>query len=226
MTPRATTVFRFFVLGLLLVAIGVVAYMLLRDPKAVRQTVHSWVNSHRLAAPAIYICVYIALAVLALPLWWLQMIAGYTFGLLGGVLWSQIAAGIAAPLIVLLSRWLAADWFHKKIESKMEKLRVLDEKLGHNGFLVVMAIRLTHVMPFGLSNYALGLTRIPLIDVAVGTLLGGIPTVTLYVLLGFNPRLLEDWRYIVGIAMLNVALIIPVALRYLKPEWFKRLGLE
>jgi uncharacterized membrane protein YdjX (TVP38/TMEM64 family) len=89
-----------------------------------------------------------------------------------------------------------------------------------------MAIRLMHVLPFGLSYYALGLFRISLIDAAVGTLLGGIPSVAFYVLLGNNPHLLENWRYVVGLAALNVVLMIPVALRYLIPEWFKRIGVE
>src|SRR5438552_618975 len=182
MSPRATRLLRLIVLCLLLAAIGAASYALFHDPRAFRHTVRGWVHAHRLAAPAIYIAVYIAIALLALPLWWLQIIAGYTFGLVGGVVWSQLAATIAGPLIVLLSRWLAADWFHRKIESRMERLRAIDEKLGHNGFLVVMAVRLTHVMPFGLSNYALGLTRVSPIDVAVGTLLGGTPSVTMYVL--------------------------------------------
>src|SRR5438552_1239326 len=218
MTPQATRILRLLVLGLLLAAIGAAAITLFRDPIGTRHRVQSWVHLHRVGAPLTYIAIYIVIALLALPLWWLQVMAGYTFGLIGGVIWSQIGATIAAPLILLLSRWLAADWFHRKIESKMERLRALDEKLGHNGFLVVMAIRLTHVMPFGLSNYALGLTKITMIDVIFGTLLGGIPTVTLYVTLGVGKHLLEDWRYIAGIATLNIALIIPVAVRYLRPQ--------
>ena len=226
MTPRAASILRVVVLSVLLCAILAAAVTLLRDPQAARQQVQGWVHHHRLLAPLIFVAVYTAVALLALPLLWLQMLAGYTFGLLLGVFWSQVAATIAAPMILLFSRWLAAGWFHRKIESRMEKLRALDEKLGHNGFLVVMAVRLTHVMPFGLSNYAMGLTKITPIDVTVGTLLGGIPTVTLYVILGCSPRLLENWRYIVGLAVLNIALIVPVLLRYLKPEWFKRFGLE
>jgi uncharacterized membrane protein YdjX (TVP38/TMEM64 family) len=198
----------------------------LRDPAEARLTVQSWVHRHRVIAPLIFVSIYIALALLALPLWWLQMLGGYSFGIFLGVMWSQIGATIAAPITVMLSSWIAADWFHRKIESRMAKLRALDEKLGHNGFLVVMAVRLTHLMPFGLSNYAFGLTTIPPRDAAVGTLLGGIPTVTMYVLFGVDPRWFENWRYILALAVLNVALIVPVLLRYLKPEWFKRMGLE
>lgn len=226
MTPHVARNLRLVVFGLLLCAIAAAAIVLLRDPTAARAQVQSWVHRHRLLAPVTYVSIYIAIALLALPLLWLQMIGGYTFGLIGGVFWSQLGATIAAPMILLLSRWLAADWFHRKVESKMEKLRALDEKMGHNGFLVVMAIRLTHVMPFGLSNYALGLTKVSPLDVVVGTLLGGIPTVAMYVLFGINPLWFENWRYVVGLAAVNVVLLVPVALRYLRPAWFKRIGLE
>src|SRR5262249_43716038 len=146
---------------------------ILHNPRALHHDVQDWVHHHSLVAPAIYLSIYIVVALLALPLWWLQMASGYVFGLVGGVVWSQIGATVAPPMILLLSRWLAADWFHRKVESRKEKLHALMDKLGHNGFLVVMAIRLTHLMPFGLSYYAMGLTAIKPAEVALGTLLGG-----------------------------------------------------
>jgi uncharacterized membrane protein YdjX (TVP38/TMEM64 family) len=108
----------------------------------------------------------------------------------------------------------------------MKALSSLDEKMGHNGFLVVMAVRLSHVLPFALSNYAFGITRISVRDVALGTALGGIPAVAISVLLGADVHPLHDWRVMCIIAAVNVVLIVPVAVRYLKPEWFKKMGVE
>ena len=42
----------------------------------------------------------------------------------------------------------------------MVKLRKLDEKLDHNGLLVIMLARLMHVVPFGISNFMFGLIGI------------------------------------------------------------------
>jgi uncharacterized membrane protein YdjX (TVP38/TMEM64 family) len=161
-----------------------------------------------------------------MPVWWLQIMCGYATGLLWGVFWCQIAATISAIITFHFSKWLAADWFHNKVESKMAKLRALDEKMGHNGFLVVMAVRLIHVMPFSLSNYAFGLTKITGRDVLVGTLLGGIPGVAIYVTGGANPKLMATWQYWGWLVLLNVVLLIPLILRYIRPAWFRRIGVE
>src|SRR5581483_11005214 len=115
------------------------------------------------------------------------------FGLILGVFWCEIAAAAASALTVWVSRFLAADWFHRRVESKMAKLREIDEKMGHNGLLVVIGVRLAHFLPFGICNYALGLTRVSTLDVFVGTLIGALPSVTLYVTLGAKPRLMENW---------------------------------
>src|SRR5205085_165743 len=102
-----------------------------------------------------------------------------------------------------------------KVEARMARLKDLDEKLGHNGFFVVMMVRLAHFLPFGISNYLFGLTNVAAGDVALGTLLGGVPGVVIYVTLGAHRRFLADWRYVSALAVLNILLLTPVVLRYL-----------
>src|SRR5207253_11137098 len=145
---------------------------------------------------------------------------------IGGIFVSPISYTLAAILTTRLSPWRAGDLVHKKLEARREKLRKLDEKLGHNGLLVVMAVRLSHVIPFGLSNYFFGLSRISTIDVAVGSFLGGFPAASFYATLGYNHHLLRDWRYDVSLICVNLLLLLPLLLRYLQPQWFKRIGVE
>ena len=139
---------RLVVLCLLLCGIGVAAWALfftprghaiMHDPAAFREDVRTWIAAHPVSAPAVYIVAYALIGILALPLWWLQMLSGYGFGLVWGVIWSQIGATIGAVATTRLCRWLAGEWFHQKVEAKMRRLRRLDHVLGHNGFLVVMA---------------------------------------------------------------------------------------
>jgi uncharacterized membrane protein YdjX (TVP38/TMEM64 family) len=199
---------------------------LLHDPQAHGRRVRGWVTAHPIIAPAVYISAYVLVGLLALPIWWLEVLAGFGFGLPLGTVWSLVARMIAATGSAALSRFLLANWFHTRVESHMQRLHKLDEQLGHNGLLVVSAIRLAHFLPFGIANYAFGLTTISLRDVAIGTVLGSVPIVMAYVTIGAARHLLSDWRYVGSIALLNMVLLAPLAVRYLRPDWFKRMGIE
>ena len=226
---------RIVVLVLLIAAIVATAVLLLtseqgrralREPHVIGADFRAWVRAHSTVAPIVFVALYVTLALLMVPLWWLQVLAGYGFGLIAGVMWCQLGATIAAPAAAGISRWVAGEWFARHVESKMPRLRAVEEKLGHNGLLVVMAARVLHGMPFGLINYAFGLMRVPLIDVAVGTLIGGIATVTIYVAIGADHTLLANWRFIAIVVLIHLVILVPLVLRYLQPAWFRRIGIE
>jgi uncharacterized membrane protein YdjX (TVP38/TMEM64 family) len=198
---------------------------ILDDPQKLGEQIKSWVQANLILSLLLLLVLYIVLAMLALPVWWLQVLAGVSIGLVWGVIACQIASTIAAVISASFAHWLAADWMHR-LESKMERLRRFDEGMGHNGFLVVMALRLTYIVPFSTSNYLMGLTRINKMDIALGTLLGGIPKMCFYVALGWKPALLKDWKFTAGMMMVNLVLLIPIILRYLWPKWFKKIGVE
>jgi uncharacterized membrane protein YdjX (TVP38/TMEM64 family) len=188
--------------------------------------IRDWIKARPTIAPIVFVVLYSIVGALALPVWWMQVIAGYCFGTTMGVVWCQTGAVVGAVISLRIGHWLFGDWFHDKVESHRERLRALDERLGHNGLLVVTAVRLCHVMPFGVSNYLFSVTRISLIDVVIGTLLGGTFSKMIHVPLGKDPKLLlstEYWAIIVGV---NLVLLFPLLLRYLFPHWFKRIGVE
>jgi uncharacterized membrane protein YdjX (TVP38/TMEM64 family) len=201
-------------------------HLLRHDREAAGAAFRTWVDAHHLVAPLILVALYVAAGVSFLPVWWIQILAGYGFGMWLGVPYSLIGATCAAVASFLVSRLLLADWVHTSFEARHAKLRELDEKMGHNGLLIVMASRLMHFLPFGVSNYLFGVTRITLPDVLLGTILGNAPAVSFYVAVGAGWQPLRDWRFMSTLAVLNVVLLIPVALRYWKPQWFSRIGIE
>jgi uncharacterized membrane protein YdjX (TVP38/TMEM64 family) len=196
------------------------------DPHAAGRAFRDWVALHRVSAPLIFLALYLVAGLALLPVMWLQILAGYGFGLYLGVTFSLTGAILAATCSYLVSRTLLADYVHNQFEARHAKLRQLDENLGHNGLLVVMAARLMHFLPFGVSNYLFGVSRITLIDVALGTLLGNIPAITFYVAVGAGREPYRDWGFMAALVALNVLLLVPVALRYWKPEWFRKFGVE
>ncbi len=196
------------------------------DPRRAAAGVHGVVAAHPAGSVAAFLAAYVAVAVLCLPVWWLQVAAGVAFGLWGGGGLSLLASAVGAAVTAGLAEWFAGAWFHARIEARAARLRWLDETLGHNGLLVVMTVRLTHVVPFGVSNVALGLSRVSTRDVLLGTLLGNVPAVAVYVGLGAGYHPLTNWRFDAAVGGVNVVLLVPLAVRYLRPAWFRRIGVE
>lgn len=221
----ARTLLRVILLGCLLCAILLASVWLfgtetgrnLRDVQQLRGTgadARRWVAAHPAAAPVLFLTVYIACAVLALPVWWLQILSGYAWGLAGGIAWSLGAHTCGSVVAMYFVRWLGGAWFHARANRKMARFRRIAEGLGHNGLLVVLAARVCYVVPYGLSNYLFALTRIRGRDAAIGTLLGGFPVVAGWVAIGARPAVLADWRFWAVIIGTNVVLLAPLAVRY------------
>lgn len=199
---------------------------MLHHPHEFGQEVRGWVDLHPYVAPLVYVGVVIGLGVLSVPVWWLQILAGYCFGQMMGIAWSLMALTITATTAAAFSRFLLGDWFHNRVASHVARLRSLDEKLGHNGFLVVCAVRLVHFIPAGPANFAFGLSKISLRDVTVGTLIGTIPTVTIFVTTGAKPAAMKRWEFWIVFVAINLVLLGIAGLRYIRPKWFAKIGVE
>jgi uncharacterized membrane protein YdjX (TVP38/TMEM64 family) len=189
----------------------------LRDVQRLQATgadVRLWVAWHPAAAPAVFLTIYITCAILALPVWWLQILSGYAWGLAGGIALSLAGHICGSVVTMYVVRWLGGEWFHARASHKMARFRRITEGLGHNGLLVVLAARVCYVVPYGLSNYLFALTRIRGRDAALGTLLGGLPVVAGWVAIGARPAVLVDWRFWTVIVGTNVILLAPLAVRF------------
>jgi uncharacterized membrane protein YdjX (TVP38/TMEM64 family) len=222
-------------LGVIVCLIGAGVYVLLgtdagarlrANPHQFRAQAQVWAAGHRLMTPVLVVGLYIVLTVAMMPVWWVEVLAGAALGMVWGVVWCELGAMLGAVMAFVLARWLAADFFRGKIESKLAKLKALDEKLSHNGFLVVMVARLIHVLPFGASYYMFGLTTMTVVDVAVGTVLGYLPSCMLLVRTGLGLHHGHTVRFVLTVAAIQGVLLVPVLLRYMAPGWFKKMGIE
>jgi uncharacterized membrane protein YdjX (TVP38/TMEM64 family) len=196
------------------------------DPRAFGTRVQISIKSRPVAAPLLLLVVYTIFATLALPIWWIQILAGVGLGLCEGTLICLLGSTLSAAAAFSLSRWIAADYFHKRIESRMEQLKKLDQTLGHNGLLFVMTVRLIPLLPFGLFNYGLGLTNVSFLDTVLGTFLGALPVIAVHVGVGAGYYPWNNWKFDLGITAITLVLLLPLLLRYLRPHWFKKIGVE
>jgi uncharacterized membrane protein YdjX (TVP38/TMEM64 family) len=136
-----------------------------------------------LAGQALFAALFFAAALAgAIPGGPLGLAAGAIFGLEAGFIASAIGSMAGAIAAFGLSR----SWARPAITSmlaKHNKLAQLDLALGQQDWRLVALIRVSPVMPFSLTSYALGLSRIGFPAYVAGTL-ASLPTLLGYVALG------------------------------------------
>ena len=141
-----------------------------------------WVASLGPLGPLVFIAGY-ALAVVAfVPASLLTLAAGAVFGLGAGVAYVFCAATAGACLSFLVSRHLARGAVEKRIAGHA-KFAAIDRAVAADGRRIAFLLRLSPAVPFGLLNYAMGLTRIRFADFALASF-GMLPGTFLYVYYG------------------------------------------
>ncbi len=183
-----------------------------------RDALRRWTVNDPLLSRFTFLVTYFIVGLFALPVWWLQLLAGHCFGLVMGVVWCHVGAMAAAWASVQLAQWLMGDWIEGHLGRHRERFHAICRKLGHNGLLVVTATRVSHVMPFGISNYLFGLTRLRMVDVLVGTVLGGTLSKMLHVAAGSDPRMLYAPWFLASLVVVNALLLSPLLLQRLLPR--------
>lgn len=141
------------------------------------------IRSAGAAGVGVFAVVYVVAAVLLLPGSMLTLAAGFAYGPVVGTLLVSPTSVAAATISFLLARSVARDWVGRKV-ARDPRFEAIDAAVGESGFKIVALLRLSPVLPFGLLNYALGLTRVRLRDYVISSWLGMIPATVLYVYLG------------------------------------------
>ncbi len=181
MTPRA--MLPRLALGLAIV--GAATWLAFNRDRLDPALIESSIRDLGLWAPLGYVVLFALGTVLFVP--------GAIFGLAGGVLfgpvWGSvlnlIGATLGATLAFLAARYLAADWVRRKAGGRLDRLIAGVEA---EGWRFVAFVRLVPLFPFNLLNYALGLTRIPLMHYVVASLICMAPGTIAYTYLGYAGR--------------------------------------
>ncbi|PCH99766.1 MAG: hypothetical protein COB76_04955 [Alphaproteobacteria bacterium] len=130
-----------------------------------------------------YIIGYAILASLFVPGSLLTMLAGATWGMGFGLLIIVPAATLATAISAFLGRTMLRD-LALKLTTRYPLLNALDRAFGERALRFVTLLRLSPIMPFAPSNYALGSTSAPLLSITAGTFVGIIPITAVWLHLG------------------------------------------
>lgn len=126
----------------------------------------------------------VLLQLVGIPLSPFALGAGGVFGFWQGLIALTIGTNAGAAVNFLISRHLARDAVNRWL-GHHEKFRLIDRAIGREGWKIIALLRLCP-MPFGLANYAYGLTAIGFWPYFLATFVAIIPANCFFVWLGFS----------------------------------------
>jgi uncharacterized membrane protein YdjX (TVP38/TMEM64 family) len=136
-------------------------------------------------APILFVIVYAVGTVLFLPGSILTIAGGAMFGPVWGTLCSLAGATIGATLAFMIARYLASDWVAERAGKRLGQLM---RGVEGEGWRFVAFVRLVPLFPFNLVNYVFGLTRVPLSQYVVTSLVCMAPGAFAYTYVRFAGR--------------------------------------
>lgn len=152
-----------------------------------------WLQQMGIWAPILYILLYTIGTLLILPSTPLNLTGGAIFGVWLGTLWTTVAAVVAAIVAFAFTRTVGRELIARKLAGRWE---AIDAEMHHGGLFYMFAIRLLPIIPYGLVNFAAGLTSIRGKDYLIGTVLGTVPGVLPFVMIGSGLQALSQGNII------------------------------
>ncbi len=144
-----------------------------------------WISQLGFWAPLAYMGLFALGTIFFVPGALFALAGGALFGPLWGTLFNLIGATVGASIAFLIARYLAGDWVQNKTGPRLQRLI---KGVEAEGWRFVAFIRLVPIFPFNLSNYAFGLTKIPLVSYALTSFITMMPGALAYTWLGFAGR--------------------------------------
>ena len=142
----------------------------------------AWVDGLGALGAIAFVLAYVAVTVALVPASLLTLAAGAVFGLARGVPLVLVGASLGATAAFLVSRYAARDAVERRL-ARRPKLGAVMDAVSRDGRRIALLLRLSPLVPFGVLNYALGVTRLRLADFVVA-LVGIVPGTVLYVYYG------------------------------------------
>ena len=194
------------------------------DPTLIEDTLQNL----GLLAPLAHVLLFAVATILFVPGLIFGLAGGALFGPLLGTLLNLAGATLGATAAFLIARYLAADWARGRAGPRLDRLIAGVEA---EGWRFVAFVRLVPLFPFNLTNYALGLTRIPLAHYVLASLVCMAPGTLAFTWLGHAGRQAlagneTAIRYgLIALALLAAIAFLPRLVRRLRsgaaPHWIE-----
>ena len=178
----------------------------------------AWIDGLGIWAPIGFVVIYAVATVALVPGGIFDLVGGALFGPYLGSAINLLGGTLGAALAFLFARYIARDWAQARAGPRLQSImRSVDEE----DWRFVAFVRLVPVIPYNITNYLLGITRIPFPRYVLATLVFMAPSTVAYTWIGHAGRQAiagdtENIKY----ALIALALIAGVLM---VPRFYKRL---
>lgn len=166
-----------------LVAVAVLVWALEPlGPDALQHTAE-WMRAEPLWGRLLVVAVVAAGVPLFVPVGPVAVVPGYLWGGVEGVAWTVLGAVLGGLVNLHLSRRLLGPHVMAWLRGS-ELMYALYRSIDRRGARVLLGLRLSPLMPFGLLSYLAGLTSVTVPRFAVLMAIGGVPWTAVYAMAG------------------------------------------
>lgn len=181
---------------------GIGQYISLESLKEHRDILAHYVQVHALMSAAMYMCTYITVVALSLPVAApLSMLGGFLFGVIPATLLTCVSATLGATLTFMLFRYLIGTALQVTYS---QELASFNRDMQRYGSYYMLIVRCIPVIPFFLINILASWTTIPISTFMVTTAIGIIPGCLVYTYAG---RQLGSINHVADIFSYKIALL-------------------
>lgn len=198
MNPRLKTI-------LFLAAAGIVTLLpVFAFSGTSSQQIQSLLSPFGIFAPLAYIAAFALLPVVFFPVAILAVAGGLLFGLKLGSVYTLIGAAVNCALMFLLSRSVGRKKVQMLVDRRVSPVwrARLAHSSGKSGFFLLILLRLIPAVPYGLINYAFGLSDMRFLPYLLASVIGIIPGTLVFINLGDQVLNLASPSFWIAISLL------------------------
>lgn len=174
---------RVIVLAVFLPVMLTVAWIFRAPIRDALITAVQWIDSLGFWGVFAFIGLYTTTTVLLIPGSIPTLAAGFVFGVLRGTIYVSLGSTIGATAAFFVGRYLARDWVGNQVAGN-RRFSAIDEAIGREGWKIVFLLRLSPLIPFSLSNYFYGVTKVRPLPYVLVSWSGMLPGTVMYVYIG------------------------------------------
>lgn len=185
---------------------GLHSYLSIENIQTHAAWLHQQVAEHYCRSVSIYMVTFIIVVISCLPgTAFMNIVGGFLFGVLSGVIYIVFAATVSATLFFYLVRYVIGSFIQERYQYRLTHF---NRKIKESGWVYLLIVRCIPVIPFFMVNLFAGLTKISVRTYLWTTLVGVIPTAIIFAYAGQHLNKVTGWKDVFSVPILLALLLL------------------